>query len=156
MKERCYCLMQRIEWTRCLLPPLLQTGFWNAHPITRCQEAYRLRKGHAFMLHQETEHVATGVTAKAIKKPLNGVDAERRGLLLMKRAQPLGVGTSTLELDIVANHIDNISTEQDFLNNLFRNELTHKFILRVQQWSYRHRHRRPENAVPVDGAPGVQ
>ena len=74
----------------------------------------------------------------------------------MKWAQPFGIGASTLELDIVANHIDNISTEQDFLNNFFRNELTHEFILRVQQWSYRHRHRRPENAVLVGDAPGVR
>src|SRR5215831_15798153 len=70
----------------------------------------------------------------------------------MKGAQPFGIGASTLELDIVANHIDNISTEQDFLNNLFRNELTHEFILRVQQWLYRHRHRRLENAVPMGAA----
>src|SRR5215471_5016569 len=147
--------MQSIQRAQALLLPLLCTRFRNAHPITRRQEAHCLGKSHVFVLHQKTEDIATGVAAKAIKKPLSGAYRERRRLLLMKWAQPFSIGTSALELDIVANHINNISTEQDFLNNLFRNELTHEFILRVQQWSYRHRHRRLENAVPVGGALGV-
>ena len=109
-----------------------------------------------FMLHEKTKDVATGMATKAIKKPLNGAYRKRRGFLLMKRTQSLSVSASALELDIIANHINNVSTEQDFLNNLFRNELTHGFILRVQQWSYHLRHRRPENAAPGGDAPGVQ
>ena len=77
------------------------------------------------VLHQKTHHIATGVAAKAIKKPLGGANGERRCFLLVKRAQPLGVGPTALELDIIADDIDDISAEQDFLNNLFRNELTH-------------------------------
>jgi hypothetical protein len=51
----------------------------------------------------------------------------------MKRAQALGISASALELNIIADHIDDVSPEQDFLNNLFRNELTHEFTLRVRQ-----------------------
>src|SRR5215813_7407383 len=156
MKERRSGLMQSIQRAQALLLPLLCTRFWKAHPIARRQEAHGLWKSHVFVLHQKTEDVATGVAAKAIKKPLSGAYCERRRFLLMKWAQPFSIGTSALELDIVANHIDNIRTEQDFLNNLFRNGLAHESILQVQQWSYRHRHHRPESAVPVDDAPGVR
>src|SRR5215470_16000634 len=156
MKERRSGLMQSIQRAQALLLPLLCTRFRNAHPITRRQEAHCFRKSHVFVLHQKTEDVATGVAAKAIKKPLSGAYRERRRFLLMKWTQSFGIGTSTLELDIVANHIDNISTEQDFLNNLFRNRLSHESTLPIQQCSYRHRHRRPESAVPADDAPGVR
>src|SRR5215475_3946300 len=108
MKERRSGLMQSIQRTQALLLPLLCARFWNAHPIARRQEAHSLGKSHVFVLHQKTEDVATGVAAKAIKKPLSGADRERRRFLLMKWAQSFGIGTSALELDIVANHIDNI------------------------------------------------
>src|SRR4029453_14763433 len=156
MKERRSGLMQSIQRAQALLLPLLCTRFRHTHSIARRQETHGLWKSHVFVLHQKAKDVATGVAAKEIKKPLSGAYCERRCFLLMKWAQPFSIGTSALELDIVANHIDNIRTEQDFLNNLFRNELIHESILRVQQWSYRHRHRRPENAVPVDDAPGLR
>src|SRR5919198_5359182 len=133
MKERRGGLVQGIERAQALLLALLWTGFRKAHSTARRQQAHGLWKGHVLVLHQKTEDVATGVTAKAIKKPLSEAYGKRRGLLLMKWAQPFGIGTSALELDVVANHIDNISTEQYFLNNFFRNELTHELILRVRQ-----------------------
>ena len=117
--------MQGIQWADALLLPLLRAGFRNTHSIARRQEAYRLREGHVLVLHQKAEYIATRVTAKAIKKPLGGADGERWRLFLMKRAQSLRIRATALELDIVADDIDDISTEQDFLNNLFRNELTH-------------------------------
>src|SRR5262249_1131866 len=83
MKERCCCLMQGIQRANALLLPLLRTGFRNVHPIARCQAAYCLRKGHVLVLHQKTEDIAAGVTAEAIKKPLDGADGERWRLFLM-------------------------------------------------------------------------
>src|SRR5262249_33644534 len=101
MKERRSGLMQSIqlapESIRGLLLPLLCTRFRDAHPRARRQKAYCLWESHVFVLHQKTEDVATGVTAKAIKKPLRGADRKRRGLLLMKWAQPFGIGAGALE-----------------------------------------------------------
>src|SRR5919197_1030789 len=104
MKERRCGLMQGIERAQALLLPLLWTSFRQAHPIARRQEAHGLWKRHVFVLHQKTEDIAAGVAAKAIKKPLGGAYRERRGLLLMKGAQPFGIGASPLELDVIANH----------------------------------------------------
>src|SRR5215510_13568352 len=78
MKERRGGLMQGIERAQALLLPLLWTGFRKAHAIARCQEAHSLWKGHVFVVHQKTEDVATGMTAKAIKKPLHGAYRKRR------------------------------------------------------------------------------
>src|SRR6266566_1939224 len=72
MKERRGGLMQSIQRAQALLLPLLCTRFRQAHPRARCQEAHCLWKGHVFVLHQKTEDIATGMTAKAIKKPLRG------------------------------------------------------------------------------------
>ena len=78
MKERRGSLMQGIERAQALLLPLLRIRFRHAYPIARCQEAYCLWKGHVFVLHQKPEDIATGVTAKAIKKPLGGAYRKRR------------------------------------------------------------------------------
>src|SRR5262249_48328218 len=147
-------LMQGVQRAQAFLPALLRARFWHTHAVTRRQEAHSLRERHVFMLHQKTEDIATGMAAKAIKKPLHGAHGKRRGLLLMKRAQPLSVSASPLQLDIVADDIDDIRPEQNFLNNLFRNELAHVFPLRVQQSWYHHQHHPPENAAPGDDAPG--
>ena len=60
----------------------------NLHPRVAGQALDRLGKAHAFGVHDEVDDAAVGSAPEAVVEPLVLVDRERRGLLLVERAQP--------------------------------------------------------------------
>jgi hypothetical protein len=68
---------------------------------------------HALGLHDECERVAGGLTAEAVVDLLGRVDPERRGALLVKRAQAgeaVGAGTPQLRArGHEVHHVDGVA-----------------------------------------------
>ena len=70
----------------------------------------------AGMLHQKADRRAVRTATEAMVELLGGTHGKRRGLFVVKRAQPHQVGTALLQLDVLAHHIDNIDAVQQILN----------------------------------------
>src|SRR6185312_1721364 len=65
---------------------------------------------------------AVGTAAEAVIELLGGADRERRRLFGMKRAQTQQVCAPFAQLDVAANHVDDIDARQQLLNEGFRNQ----------------------------------
>src|SRR5579871_4562210 len=72
-------------------------------------QTHRLRKADLLPLLHKLKNVAGFAAAKAMEELPRGVHGERRRLFSMKRAQANKIlPTGFLELDVVANHADNV------------------------------------------------
>ena len=73
-----------------------------------------LGKRHRIALHDEAEDVAAEAAAEALPGIAGGRDRERGCLLAMERAQALVGGARLLELNGLADDVDNVQPALDF------------------------------------------
>ncbi len=84
----------------------LDAGLRREHP-------QGLREGHAVALHHEREHVAAEPAAEALPGITARGNRERRRLLAVERAQALEGRAGLLQLDRLADHVDDVQPALD-------------------------------------------
>ena len=75
-----------------------------------------LDEGHAGVLGQEFDRIATRTAAKAVVELLGRADAEGGRFFAMKRAQAHEIGAAFFELHRAPDDIDHVGTRQQLLN----------------------------------------
>ena len=92
---------------------------WDACPISQFSDG--VNKGEVFVLHQEVESAAAGITAETFVALSGGVDIERGSLLAVERAVDLEIRTGSLEWEISSDQVDNIRRLKDTFDCFSRN-----------------------------------
>jgi hypothetical protein len=91
-------------------------------------------EAHAGVFGQEADGVAAGPAAEAVVELLGRADREAGRLLGVKGAQPHQVGAAALELHVAADHVDDVDTGQQVLQEAGGDH----------RWSLAARPRRPQ------------
>jgi hypothetical protein len=84
------------------------------------QAAHRLHEGQVLGLHQEGERVSSLLTAEAVEALAVRIDVERRGLLVVERAEPFVAPARTLQVDGPTDEFDHVYVVSDLLDDLVR------------------------------------
>jgi hypothetical protein len=116
------CQDRVVEGDRALehVPKPLPVGILAGRPLVELDaglrredlESFRERK--AVALHDEAEDVAALAAAEALPRVAAGCHGERRRLLAVERAEALVGGTGLLELDRLADDLDDTELALDF------------------------------------------
>jgi hypothetical protein len=86
------------------------------------KRAGRLREAHPLAAHEEVEGGPAGSAAEAVEETPCLVHRERRGLLLVERAEPLPPRARLLERDLLADHLDDVRPLADLPQRLLGDE----------------------------------
>jgi len=89
-------------------PPRLGTSRREMNAIAPRKALHRFRKAEVLELHEELEDVAALVTSETVIQSLLGIDRERRGLLLVERAQTFPAAAPLFQTNVVANNLDKV------------------------------------------------
>jgi hypothetical protein len=90
------------------------------HADTLRQVFDGIDKAHAGILDQEADRRAMGAAAEAVIKLLGGADCEAGGFFVMEGAQPHVIGAALFQLDVTADHVDNINAVEQIGNEGLR------------------------------------
>ena len=91
-------------------------GLPNRHANLFRHLAERLRKRQILDEHHELEDVASHAAAETVEDLLDRMNRERRGFLLMERAQAHPVGARLSQLDVVAEDANDVRRRPDFIH----------------------------------------
>ncbi len=92
---------ERLPFAQALTFEAVQRLFRQVYPIAFGQKAGGLGEAQIVMLHEKGEYIAAGAAAETVKKPLAFIDIKRRGLFIVKGAQPLVINAHLFQTDIV-------------------------------------------------------
>ena len=104
------------------ITPLAGVVFGHGQPGVAGQFVHGLDEAHAEVLHQEVDGRAMGAAAETVVKLLGGRDGKGRRLFVVKRTQPLVIGTRLLQFDRPTHHIDDVDAGQQLLNERLRDQ----------------------------------
>ena len=95
---------------------------WDLNAGETCQLLDGVNKFEAFVLHEETHGRPVRLAAEAMVELLGWAYIEGRSLFIVKRAVCLVTTTSSLERNIRAYQIDDVSRSEDLLNRFLWNQ----------------------------------
>jgi hypothetical protein len=109
----------RSALSRLLCPRVLALAF-RLHPVSIRKRLDRLAKPETLLLLHEAEHVAPGLAAKAVVELLPCIDRERRGALLVERAQPGVALAGAAQVGVPRDDLDDVGGALYALDRLGR------------------------------------
>ncbi len=101
----------------------LVVGVRDDHAHVLGQVLDGVDEAQAGVFDQETDRGAVGAAAEAVVELLGRADGEAGGLFVMEWAQAHVVGPALLELDIAADHVDDVDTVEQIGDECLRNHL---------------------------------
>src|SRR5205085_10631553 len=80
-----------------------------------------------FVQLEELEHVAADAAPEAVKESLFGIDAERRRLLVVERAEALVLRAGTLQRHVLLHHLKDVGLQAQVVDELLRKQPHYSF-----------------------------
>jgi hypothetical protein len=91
-------------------------GFGDDHADALRQVLDRVDETHARVFDQEADRRAVCAAAEAVIELLGRADREARGFFVMEWAQAHVIGAALFQLDVAANHVDDVDTVEQIGN----------------------------------------